>query len=201
MTCLRRPPLSLEQLEQVRYEYEQTTLTVEEIAARYRYSTSAIQSWARRYGWTRRRAVLPREGPPPRPLPAPDVAPAAQTDGAAVASSAPGEPALPDGTPLALRLQRTVERQLAALEAVVATLGATRPHAGESERAARALATLTRTLRELNALQNQNPEPAAHDDSRSDDIDERRLALARKIDALVAGANGEGAGEPEPARA
>jgi len=123
---------------------------------------------------------------------APDSAPLApQTDAAPLApmsagdaTPAPGaEPPCNPDTPTALRLQNAVAGVLAAIEAIVAKIGAAR--VGESERLARALAALTRTLREFNTLQGQYEEPVT-DDSPAD-IDEFRLALARKIDAFVAG--------------
>jgi hypothetical protein len=97
-------------------------------------------------------------------------------------------------TPTELRLQNAVAGVLAAIEAIVAKIGAAR--VGESERLARALAALTRTLREFNTLQGQYEEPAI-DDSPAD-IDEFRRALARKIDALVAGQGGGVGDDAEP---
>ena len=98
------------------------------------------------------------------------------------------------GTPTALRLQDAVASVLAAIEAIVAKIGAAR--LGESDRSARALAALTRTLRELNSLHGQYEEPAT-DDSPAD-IDEFRLALARKIDAFVAAQGGGVRDDAEP---
>src|SRR5436309_1759163 len=63
------------------------------------------------------------------------------------------------------------------------------------EHAARALAALTRTLRELKAFQTHPEEPQA--DDTVDDIDEFRRALARKIDALVASHGGDVRDDPE----
>jgi hypothetical protein len=61
------------------------------------------------------------------------------------------------------------------------------------ERAARALAALTRTLRELNALLAQH----AVDDDEPKTLDEFRQGLLRKMDqVLAAGRTGDG-GEPE----
>ncbi len=212
--ALRRHPPNLEEWEVIRYKYEHTDLTVPEICAEHTISDGTLRDRVRRWGWTRRRAPIPRQGPPPRPLPVapafdappqPAAPPATDPLDATlvplpvpgVDPPAPDDAALPpDDTPLALRLQRAVERELAAIESVRARLGGQRAYAGESERAARAIATLTRTLRELNTLQSQQPEPAA-DDDRSPDIDERRRALARKIDALIAARNGDAGGEPE----
>ena len=135
---------------------------------------------------------------------APDSAPLApQIDAAPLApmhvddaTSAPGaELSCDPDTPTALRLQGAVASVLAAIEAIVAKIGAAR--LGESDRSARALAALTRTLRELNTLQSQYEEPAADDDSPVD-IDEFRRALARKIDAFVAAQGGGVRDDAEP---
>jgi len=112
------------------------------------------------------------------------------------ATPAPGaEPGRDPGTPSAARLQDAVASVLAAIEAIVAKIGTGRT--AESDRSARALAALTRTLRELNALQSQYEEPTADDDSPAD-IDEFRRALARKIDAFVAAQGGGVRDDAEP---
>jgi hypothetical protein len=61
------------------------------------------------------------------------------------------------------------------------------------EQAGRALASLTRTLRELNGLLAQHQLSAADgwDDDMPEDIDEFRLELARRIEAFVQSRMGE----------
>jgi hypothetical protein len=105
-------------------------------------------------------------------------------------ASAPGEgePAL-----IAPRLQTAVARVLPAIEATVARLSAQPTHPREMERAARALASLTRTLRELNTLLSQCPMPVA-EDNEPEDADEFRRKLAYRIEAFVRSRTG-GAGE------
>jgi hypothetical protein len=153
--------------------------------------------------------------PPPRPQPLappqslpfsetraqnPDHAPLAPAPDKALRTAetppAPDEPPpLPDDIPTAERLQGAVVAVLANIEAIVAKARTGRTYAGENERAARALAALTRTLRELKAFQTSPQELA---DDTVDDIDGFRDALARKIDALVT-ARGSGVrDEPEP---
>ena len=123
---------------------------------------------------------------PLAPISADDAAPPRGLPG----TDLPSDP----GTPAAVRLQDAVASVLAAIEAIVAKIGAAR--LGESDRSARALAALTRTLRELNSLQGQYEEPAA-DDSPAD-IDEFRCALAQKIDAFVAAQDGGVRDDAEP---
>jgi hypothetical protein len=106
---------------------------------------------------------------------------------AAVAGAPPdADPAL-----IARRLQGAVARVLPAIEATLGKLAAAGTHPREMERAARALAALTRTLRELNALLGQHPVPA-EDDPKT--LDEFRQDLARKIDAMIASRAERGGG-------
>ena len=53
------------------------------------------------------------------------------------------------------------------------------------EQTARALGTLTRTLRELNALLREQPLRAREDDPVPEDVDEMRFELARRIRAFI----------------
>jgi hypothetical protein len=69
------------------------------------------------------------------------------------------------------RLQSAVARVLPAIEATLARLGAAPMPPREMEQAARALSSLTRTLRELNGLLEQHKAPADRDDG-PEDIDE-----------------------------
>jgi hypothetical protein len=193
----------------IRYKYEHTNQPVAGIARDHQMGPGTLHARARDWGWKPRRAPIPREGPPP--MPAPQIEAAAPLLHLAPPPLAPmhaGDAPPPPGaelpgdpnTPAALRLQGAVASVLAAIEAIVAKIGAAR--LGESDRPARALAALTRTLRELNTLQSQYEEPAA-DDSPAD-IDEFRHALAAKIDAFVAAQGGgirddaepQGAGRP-----
>jgi len=219
--------LTDEQWQQVQSEYEYTDKPVTQIALDWGVSVGTIRNRRLAWNWRPRRPPVPREGPPRLPAPqiealaAPSLvapgAPVPQLEAAAPlllpaqgpplvpmhagdATPAPGAPPAaelpgdPD-TPTALRLQGAVASVLAAIEAIVAKIGAAR--LGESDRPARALAALTRTLRELNTLQSQYEEPAADDDSPAD-IDEFRYALARKIDAFVAAQGGGVRDDAEP---
>jgi hypothetical protein len=99
-------------------------------------------------------------------------------------------PACGEGRDTAIvpRLQNAVARVLLAIETVAAKLTAEATHPRELERAARALAALTRTLRELNGLLSQRQAPAADadDDEPPEDIDEFRRVLAQRIHAFIA---------------
>jgi hypothetical protein len=82
--------------------------------------------------------------------------------------------------PIGQRLQGAVARVLPAIEMTLASLaGPVRPR--EMELAARALGSLTRTLRELNGLLSQH---TADEPRRS--TEELRQSVARKLQAIVA---------------
>src|SRR5262249_31680558 len=104
-------------------------------------------------------------------------------------NSRKGAPELPqtpqERTALAERIQAVAEREIAAVEQVLTILGANDP--SETEAAARTLASLARTLRELSQLDVTmiTAEPA--DEPVPRDLEELRRSLARKLDALIAG--------------
>ena len=203
---------------QIRHDYEHTDRPVEDICAEHGISSGTLRDRMRRWGWARRRPPIPPAGP--SRLPAAQIEPALPTV-AAFASVAPSlaaapqvETAAPCAAPapklaagddagacgegrdstITPRLQSAVARVLPAIEATVATLAAGATHPRELERAARVLAALTRTLRELNGLLSQRQAAAADaddDDDMPEDIDAFRLDLARRIDAFVAARTGK----------
>jgi hypothetical protein len=137
----------------------------------------------------------------PSPAPAPRIETAAPCPVATPQVAAGNDAGEPDDSAIVPRLQSAVARVLPAIEASVARLGAEPAHPREIERSARALAALTRTLRELNNLLSQRraaaaDDPAAYDDV-PEDIDAFRLDLARRIDAFVASRTGEDNGGAE----
>jgi hypothetical protein len=130
--------------------------------------------------------------------------PPGEGDGEAVLAAV-AEPAHAIATPvddrmIVPRLQSAVARVLPAIEATLAKLGAAPMPPREMEQAARALSSLTRTLRELNGLLEQHKAPADRDDG-PEDIDEFRLELARRMNAFVDARIGKADGGPEPQKA
>jgi hypothetical protein len=172
----------------VRHDYEHTEKPVEDICAEHRISSGTLRNRVRRWGWTRRRPPIPAEGPAAALVPAaPEAAPIG-TAASLVPHLAPGEASEPAS--IVPGLQNAVGRVLPAIEAIVAKLGAGSTSPREMERAARSLASLTRTLRELNTLLSQHQAPAADDDM-PEDIDAFRIDLARRIDLFVASRTGD----------
>jgi hypothetical protein len=188
---------------QLRHDYEHTERPIDEICADHGISSGTLRDRVRRWDWTRRRLAIPDEGPPPLPRfdPPPAAAPPAAPAASVLSAEPQAAPTAPDLAPpmasgqaaseqlpvdpalIAQRLQGAVARVLPAIEATLGNLAATAAHPREMERAARALAALTRTLRELNALLAQHPAPK---DDGPTNIDEFRRDLARKIDQIIA---------------
>jgi transposase-like protein len=194
---------------QIRYEYEHTDKPVDDICLDHGVSPSTLRERMRRWRWTRRRQPISAEGPPPIPIAhaaplAPFVAPAGalappQPDAGAsdTAAAAPGPGAAPRDAPppdpaaIVPRLQGAVARVLPAIEAIVAQLAAGPMPPREMERAARALGSLTRTLRELNTLLADQPARRCCEcEDMPEDIDAFRIDLARRINAFVASRTG-----------
>ncbi len=117
-------------------------------------------------------------------------------DLAAAPCLAPGEamnaPAESDPAAIVPLLQGALARVLPAIEATITKLAAEPQRPREMEQTARALGTLMRTLRELNALLREHPLRARNDDDPvPEDIDEFRLELARRIRAFIESRSGE----------
>lgn len=209
---------------QIRQDYEHSQRPVDEICAEHGISPGTLRNRVRRWGWTRRRAPIPLEGPPPSALPPPPrIQVAAPPCAAGPDAASPSPPASPqgetgapcpaaappmaaesnagelDGGAIVPHLQGAVGRLLPAIDATVARLAAGPMHAREMEQAARALAALTRTLRELNALLSQRQAAAAAEEDKSRDLDELRYELARRMRALIDERTGQtgGAGAPD----
>jgi hypothetical protein len=184
----------------VRHRYENTDDTLAKIAADCGISERGVNRMRDREGWTRRSDRPPRDLPPAvralneatallaaRGRDAPP--PATAAPASAAAPGAAGEEPAADGDRAAAiaRIERLVERELAAEEAVRAQLGALPRPPAEAERVARTLATLTQTLHALQRLRcGLAFDPDDDDDDMPRDIDEFRLELARRIEAFVA---------------
>jgi hypothetical protein len=85
------------------------------------------------------------------------------------------------------RIRRTVEREISTVENSLARMDELVPR-GDAEKAARTLASLVKTLIELQRLEAGAPADTTKDlDEDGIDIDEFRRDLARRLDALRAG--------------
>jgi hypothetical protein len=182
--------------------YESTMTTIADIAALMGVSRRTLENRIVEWNWKRRRL----------PSGAIDIFHAVRGAAAAVATATaetppPGgavaEPALAQlRAALALRIQNVVEREMAVIERVVGLLGPA--DEAEAERTMRTLAGISRTLREITAL-NQPDEVTPPDETDDDpvprDIDEFRNELARRINALIDAERNEESGETGEASA
>jgi hypothetical protein len=113
-------------------------------------------------------------------------------------TTAPAEQELPDNrTALVKRMWRAAEAQVREIEN---RLLLDSPEPLERERDVRVLAVIAKTLRELSALDQTQPNKRtlalADDDAVPRNMDELRRSLAQKLEALIAGRTTDIPGEP-----
>jgi len=184
-----RKQISPELLAEAKRLYEQTLAPVDDIAAMLGLSRTPFYKRVREGGWRGRRALtgafhfaraLSGEAAmamTPDPAEQPRAEPELRAD-----------PPLPE-QPMAIasRMQAVVERQMDAVERVLAKIAPSDQI--EAEHSARALASIARTLREIAALtepKQETPSDETDDDPVPRNMDEFRIALAGRIEAFVA---------------
>lgn len=120
------------------------------------------------------------------------IAPAEQSRAEVIVTADPLSPQ--QRLAIALRIQRVVEREMDAMERILAVIQPSDQI--EAEHGARTLASVSRALREITALTEPDevtPPDEADDDAIPLDIDEFRNELAHRINAFIdAERNGEG---------
>lgn len=174
--------------------YETTMTTIADIAALMGISRRTLENRIVEWNWKRRRL----------PSGAIDIFHAVRGAAAAVATAETPPPVGAIAGPalaqqraaLAARIQNVVEREMTVVERVVSMLGPADD--AEAERTVRTLAGISRTLREIAALNQPNevtPPNEADDDPIPRDIDEFRNELARRINALIDAEQDEESGE------
>jgi len=199
----------------VRHDYENTDKSLARIAADHGVSERTVNRMRDRERWARRservRDVAPamqalraatgllasRETPPAarRIPPTPDPSPPFAT----LAGGGEAGPLASSASTIE-RIERLVERELEAEEAVRNRLGPLPRAPADAERCARTLATLTQTLHALARLRSGLlPDAGLSDDDMPRDIDEFRRELARRIRAFVQNRTGGGVREGIPA--
>lgn len=171
---------------QGRQLYEQTQTPLRDIAAMMGICRRTLENRIREFNWQRRRIAS-------RPIDLHHAARGAamaamidDDDGAAAADVRPVSPQR--RAAIAERIQCVVEREMEAVERVLAVIGPA-DHVG-AEGSARALASIARTLREIAALNLPDEEVKDSDDADADDdiprdMDEFRLELARRLHAII----------------
>jgi hypothetical protein len=177
-----RKPVPGDKIAEAKQLYENTLVPVKDIAALLGLSRNTLQRRAVEWGWkmrTQGSLDLPRLRPDRsgRPRAVPQAPP---REGSGTVPTAPAE-----RIALTERIQAVAEQEIAAVEQIIAILGDTHP--GDTEAAARTLASLARTLRELVQLDVPVSGPdAKHDQPIPRTVDELRRSLAEKLEALVA---------------
>jgi hypothetical protein len=165
------PRLAGKNWPRIRHDYEQTEKPIHDICAKHRISPMTLRNRVRQWGWTERRPRVPAEGPPLPEAEAPLLAapPAAPVEARQIAQS----------------LQNAIARVLTAIDAALAGLSAA-SSPRDIERAGRAVAALTRTLHELNALKAQSPAFDAENDRGPEDDNEFVQELVDRMNRFAA---------------
>jgi hypothetical protein len=177
-----RKQIVREKIAEAKYLYENTLVPVDDIAAMLGISRRTLASRVNEWGWRKRKTGaqdvmrVRRSAANGRQM---VVSKAMPRRGSGEHPQAPQ-----DRIALAERIQAVAEREIAAVEQILRVLGASDPV--ETEAAARTLASLARTLRELMHLEILPPTCEPVDDELPRDLDELRRALARRLDQLVA---------------
>jgi hypothetical protein len=175
------PPLPTpEAWAHIRHEYENTRRSIEDICLAHHLSANTLRRRVKAWGWAMRRPPISNEGPAAVTLPDETAPPEAGVLDPRFRGDERGASAEPAGPqPAGECLQGAAARVMRAIETTSARL--TAAHLRETEMAARALASLTRTMRELNVLLAQQKAQAPRQN-----VDELRASLARKLEAIVA---------------
>lgn len=204
-----------EKLAEARFLYEQTMTPIDDIAHVMGISRGTFFNRIRELKWQPRRFIPKRDVPrlhgldPAVKKPAPPSA-EAPPPGQPTAEKIAPEPRSPETPPpepllveyprapaerlaLAERVQNAIERQLTAVESIIAVMGPAQPEAAETH--ARTLASLARTMREMMRLQAAPPDEPADDDDVPRDLDELRRELLRKMDGIIARRKDRAAGD------
>ncbi|WP_428029246.1 hypothetical protein [Ancylobacter sp.] len=181
--------ISPEALEEARRLYERTGVPVQQVADLLGISKSTLNIRRRLWGWKPRMARIPLAGP--ADISPTDLATSGMAPAGVVTEAKPVDAAPPtERRELIARLVRRIETEIAAIERLVGLAGlhaATNPQAGpaDGERAARTLAILVRSLRELAAL--EKLEPDRNDDDATRDADAFRRELGQTLERVLAG--------------
>jgi hypothetical protein len=166
-----------EEIARARALYEGTDIPVRDIAKMLGIGLVTLHRKINKWGWIPRNARL-------RGLDA-----AAKADiplQEIVALAAPHVVTVENET-LIDRVRAAVEREIIAIEAVLTRVEGARLRSTDAERAARTLATLVKTLREVAALQRDEKPETQSGEAEADefrDLEEFRAELAERLDRL-----------------
>lgn len=163
-----------EKVAEVRKLYEGTNIPVRDIASICGLGVTTFLKRVKLWGWK------------PRNYRMRDYDAAAQADIELIREAAAPAIVIAENETLIGRVRAAVEREIVAIEAVLARVEGARLRSTDAERAARTLATLVKTLREVAALQRdekpENETGAEEDEFR--DLEEFRAELAERLDRI-----------------
>jgi len=165
------PPATIAQ---VRKLYEGTNVPVRDLASICGLGVTTFLKRVKLWGWK------------PRNYRMRDYDAAAQGDIDAIREVATPAIAMAENETLIDRVRAAVEREVVAIEAVLTRVEGARLRSTDAERAARTLATLVKTLREVAALQ-RDEKPESENGAEADefrDLEEFRAELAERLDRL-----------------
>ena len=199
-------PVAPELLTEARRLYEQTSVPVRDIAAMVGLAERTLYTRIWKWKWRMRKDRIPAEPPPAPPedgeneqapahasappIPEPAAAPPAAF------SFRPQRAAEEENVSVAVRLQRVIERQMAATERLIEKLSPSAADAGEATKAAQALSLLVRLTREQQAI-GAPAKSEGKDEQQPRSDDELRSELVREVEAALAAQSGEGSGGAE----
>lgn len=165
--------VSPEAMEEARRLYEQTNVPLHTIAVGLGIGRWALSRRVRLWGWTPRARRIPLTLPP------------RAAAGSTGASDRPPPP--PEAVPrraMIARLMTRIEAELATVEQLLAHAGRASDGTADTERAARTLAILVRSLRELAALERGQ---APDDEEAERDAGAYRRELEATLERVLAG--------------
>ena len=164
-----------EKIAEVRKLYEGTNVPVRDLASLCGLGVTTFLRRVDLWGWKRRKLRMK------------DYDAAAKVEVESIREAAAPALRIAENETLIGRVRAAVEREIVAIEAVLARVEGARLRSTDAERAARTLATLVKTLREVAALQRDENTEAEGDDGSEDefrDLKEFRSELAERLDRL-----------------
>ncbi len=164
-----------EDIARVRKLYEGTDVPVRDLASICGLGVTTFLRRVELWGWKRRKLRMQ------------DYDKAAKAEVDAIREAAAPLRAVAENETLIDRVRAAVEREIVAIEAVLTRVEGARLRSADAERAARTLATLVKTLREVAALQRDeklDTESVADDADEYHDLDTFRRELAERLDRL-----------------
>jgi hypothetical protein len=163
-----------EKIAKARHLYETTSVSVHDIAAFLGIGTTTFMKRVKQWGWRPRNRRLAEL----------DAAARANVPVEEIREAAAAPMAVIEHASLVARVRSAVEREIVAIENVLSRVESVQLRSADAERAARALATLVKTLREVSTLEDS---AGAAEEEREDqfrDLEEFRRELVDRLERI-----------------